>query len=397
MADYQYLNSTGVIVPDTADILTGVENEFREGFGNDLVTTPDTPQGVLITSETLARDAVVRNNAALANQLNPNIAGGVFLDAICALTALQRIAATRSVALVQLTGVPSTIIPAGSQARTSVGDIFESTGTVILDGSGNGEVSFRSVEYGPVPAAASAINMIVTAVLGWETVTNADGAILGTEEQSDESLRALRRNTLALQGVALPVAITSALYATEGVRSLTFRENIAATTQVIDTITMVAHSIYVCVDGGTDLDVATAILNNKSLGAGYNGGTTVPVVEPASGQTYDVTFDRPTAIPIKARVTIKSGTYLVDPVTAIVNSILAYANGDLSSEPGFTVGSDISTFELSGAINRAYPEIFVKKVEITTIAADSYSTALIPIEIDEIATITSGTIFVVIE
>src|SRR5262249_30052068 len=116
MANYQYLNETGTIVPDTSDLLNGVGNEFKGAFGADLSVTSDTPQGVLIAAETEARDAVVRNNAALANQINPNIAGGVFLDAIAALTGLTRDSAKRSSVLCDLTGVAGTIIPAGSQA-----------------------------------------------------------------------------------------------------------------------------------------------------------------------------------------------------------------------------------------------------------------------------------------
>ena len=55
MADYQYLTVQGVIVPDTSDILTGVQTEYTDVFGADLVLSPDTPQGVLITAEALRK------------------------------------------------------------------------------------------------------------------------------------------------------------------------------------------------------------------------------------------------------------------------------------------------------------------------------------------------------
>ncbi|MHC5543543.1 baseplate J/gp47 family protein, partial [Singulisphaera rosea] len=96
-APYQYLDATGVIVPDTSSLLADVQSEYQAVFGADLIVTPDTPQGVLITAETLARTEVVNNNAALANQINPNIAGGVFLDAILALTGMQRTPASPTV------------------------------------------------------------------------------------------------------------------------------------------------------------------------------------------------------------------------------------------------------------------------------------------------------------
>ena len=132
MADvYDYINSTGVIVPDTVDILAEVQSEYQNALGSDLVVTPDTPQGVLINAEALSRAAVAANNANLANQINPNLSGGNFLDALMSLTGMQRTVATPSVVPnVSLAGIPGTIIPAGSQAQTAAGDIFQSVSTV---------------------------------------------------------------------------------------------------------------------------------------------------------------------------------------------------------------------------------------------------------------------------
>jgi uncharacterized phage protein gp47/JayE len=395
MADYTYIQETGTIIPDTGDILTEVQNEFKDVFGADLVTTPDTPQGVLMTAFALARDSIVRNNAALANQINPNLAGGVFLDAIWALTGGARAIATRSTVTGQLTGVPSTLIPAGSRAQTTEGDLFETTGDVSIIANGTAEVEFRSVEYGPIPALSGTLTQIITGIVGWETVTNADNATLGVEEQSDQSVRALRRNTLALQGVALPEAIVSGLYMTEGVRSLSFRENVTDSPITIDGVSLDPHSIYVCVDGGTDMDVATTLLNNKSLGCGWNGGVTVDVLEPFSGQEYEVKFSRPTEVEIDIRVTIRASTQLTDPAQDVKDAIMAYVNGEQTGEPGFTVGNDVSSFELASAINRVQPLIYVQKVEIKT-GADPYSTDEIEILISEIAVTDETNITVVV-
>lgn len=397
MSDYQYVETSGVIIADTSETLTTVQNEFKNAFGQDLVVTPDTPQGVLITAEVLARDAVLRNNAALANQINPNLAGGVFLDAIMALTGTARDEATHSTVTATLTGVVGTIIPAGVTAATNPdGDLFELTATVVIGAGGTVSGEFQSVEFGPIAASAGTLTTIDSGVLGWETITNPDAAVLGQVEQSDQSARLLRKNTLALQGLSLAEAITSGLYATEGVKSLSFRENVADTPETIDGILMAPHSIYACVDGGTDADVAATILRKKSAGADYNGTVTVNVIEPASGQTYAVKFDRPTPIAIQARVTIKASSSITDPVAAVKEAVLAFANGELEEEPGFTVGNDVSSFELAGAINRVYPTIYVQKVELSLASPTVWSTDPITIALDEIATILSGAITVLI-
>jgi uncharacterized phage protein gp47/JayE len=372
MADYQYITETGVIVPDTETILNEVTQEYKDVFGEDLDTRPETPQGALIVAEALAREAVVRNNAALANQINPNLCGGIFQDAICALTGLQRDAESYSVTPCTLTGVPGTVIPVNtSLARSENGDIFYCTQTVTLSSLGTATVDFKAQEPGAIAAPAGTLNIIVTNVLGWETITNTADAVLGEPTQSDLELYALRVNTLALQGSTLAEAITSGVLDVPDVRSLTFRENVENTTQVIDSVTLVAHSIYLCVDGGTDQNVGTAIFARKSGGCNYNNGASanpvsVNITEPSSGQIFAVKFDRPTLIAVATRITIKANSTVANPTDAVKKAVLDYANGLLSGEIGLITGASVSPYEFGGAVNREIPTIYVKKVERIT-------------------------------
>jgi len=397
MADYQYIDETGVIVPDTATVQTEVEGEYKAVFGQDLVVTANTPQGVLITAEVSARSNVLRNNAAVANQINPNLAGGVFLDAIWALTGGQRIAANYSVIPgVHLLGLPGTVVPAGSQASLTDGTLFASVSAVTLDGGGNGYVDFQAVETGLIAANVGALTQIVTAVLGWDQVSNPTAATPGRNEESDLASRMRRKNTLSLQNVALPDAITSALYDTLNVRSLTFRENYTNAAATIDGIYLLANSVWACVDGGTDADVAAALLAHKSLGANWNGAVTVNLTDPASGQTYPVKFDRPTDIPVKARVTVRNLSALTDVPAAVRQAIVDYAAGLQDGEPGFVVGASVSSFELAGAVNRQAPGIYVQNCEISLVTPTSWVVGQIAIALNEIASIVSGNIEVIV-
>lgn len=396
MALYNYVETTGVIVPDTGTLLDDVQGEFKAALGQDVVVTPESPQGVLITAETLARDSVVRNNANVANQINPNLSGGLFLDALCALTGLNRAASTKSTFAtpVNVTGVAGTIIPAGSIATTGTDD-FETISSVTIGAGGTATVYFQSVEYGAIPCAIGALNTIVSGVIGWETVNNTVAATLGTDQQSDLSLRALRKNTLALQGLSQAETITSGLYAVAGVKSLQFRENRDAATQIIDGVTMAAHSIWACIDGGLDADIAQVLLK-KVGGAGYNGPVSVTVTESASQQNYTVKFQRPTDVPILARITAKVTSAIQNPHDAIVNALLAYANNEIEGETGLTVGKSVSPFEIAGAINIQTPGIYVQLVEVTKAAVVSYQSTEIPLNIWEKATLASGSITVII-
>lgn len=397
MADYGFIVSSGVVVPDTADTLDQVRGEFRAALGADLDLSPETPQGVLIAAEVEARDAVARNNAELANQINPNLAGGVFLDAIWALTGGQRVPATPTIVRgVVLGGVAGTIVPAGALAALGPnGAQFALlSGAVLIGGSATG--TFQAVEPGATVVAPGALSAVISPVLGWETVTNPAEGEVGATGETDAASRVRRRQTLALQGVALPEAIVSGLHTVPGARSLTFRENTTAAPVTIEGVTLAAHSIYACVDGGTDAAVAAMLLRKKSLGAGWNGGTTVNTVDPYSGQTYPVQFARPALVTIYVQVTVTANGAAFSDIPATVKSaLLAYAAGELEGEDGFVVGGDVSAFELAGAVNRVAAPLYVRNLVISS-NGTTYSAAEIPITIAQKANLVEGNILVTV-
>lgn len=368
MANYEYVVETGLLVPDTATLLEEVKDEWREAYGADVILEPETSQGVIVVQDTEIRDATVRNNVAVANQINPDYAGGPFLDAIWALTRGSRKGATRStITGVVLGGQNGTTVPAGSVAVvTTSGARFFSTTTVVIGEvtSGLATVDFIAEDYGPIGVLAGGLNAVASGVLGWETVNNPTPAVPGKLAESDIAGRRRRRLTLALQSVAMPEAIISALYAIEEVDSLQFRENIKSTTEVIDGITLLPHSIWVCVRGGSNAQIAEALLEAKGMGPNYNGAVSVSVVEPASGQTYVINFDRPTLVTLFVRITAKFNN--TDGATIIPNAAMAYATGEIEGDAGLIVGASVSPWEFAGAVNQVEPRIKVTKVELST-------------------------------
>lgn len=396
---YKYIAQTGLISPDTGVIKNTVEGEWRDSIGQDLVIANNLPQGVMITGEVITRSTFTSENAEVANQVNPDESGGVFLDALCALTGIERDDAVFGVIPnVDLFGRPQTIIRAGArmQDENTPPTIWVSTRDVQLDASGHITVDFRCTVTGPISVLPDTLTKVLDDVLGWERGNNPNAAVPGKNEESDVSLRARRKLTLAKQGRSSPEAQVSDLYDTEGVQSLSYRENYTKVDKIIDGIPMVANSVWACVNGGADTDIALSLLNNKTDGAAWNGAVTVNVREPFSGQTYVVQFDRPTPIPILVRVsvrTIGTGT-VVDPDTAVPDAIVRYRDGEMEGQRGFVTGGAVSPFELSAAVNYFYPTIFVSKVEIKS-ANDpdaQWTTTEFPIALNQIATVTEGSI-----
>ncbi|AWS52239.1 MULTISPECIES: baseplate J/gp47 family protein [Providencia] len=394
MADYQYLTSQGVIVPDTSTLRDDVENEFRSVFGQQLDVNPETPQGALITMEVENRDAVVRNNAELANQINPDLAGGIFLDAIWALMGGQRFDATHSfLSQVRFTGIADTIIPKGSQAATLNGDLFETTKTLIIGKGGSVTGDMRSIETGAIECGVGQLNKVASSVLGWETVHNPSNAVLGRDAESDLQARRRRKQTLAKNTVSVGEAITSALYELEGVRSLSYRENYTDQPMIFDGITLVPHSIYVCVEGGDKEAIARSLLRTKTLGAAFNGREEVEVLETISGQIYPVKFDRAKEIVLFCRVTVKKAT--VDAQTIIPAAVESWANGDIDGEGGLVVGRDVSPFEISAGINAVEPRLFITRVELS-IDGKAWSSNNYEIKMNEVARLKRSAVQVVL-
>lgn len=493
MAVYDYIVDTGTIVPDTTQIQQDVVQEYRDLFGADLVVTPNTPQGMLITAEQLNRIAVAENNAKLANQINPNLAGGAFLDAIMALTnPFSRKPATQSIVFARIAGAPGTIIPAGSIAsETGTGDNnqFATIIDVTIPPEGFIDlVQFNSIVFGPIPCAANVLTNIVTPVLGWDTVGTNDPAILGISTQSDIQARQYRLDTLATQGASVAEAITAEIIRTTDAKSVSFLENTAGTTQSIDGVSMVGHSIYACVDGtgigsqtfavavitgtpgtiiptgsqvssngnifknlapltipgsgtldpavfvsqqygpvpcpigtlttivtpvagwtsvnntiapdtlGSESPIAQALVAKKSAGASYNNGPGQPisalVVVPYSGQNMTVLFDIPNQVPINVFVSIKILTATQNATQLVQDAITTYASGGINGIAGLTVGQNVSSFELAGAITALHPGIYVQSLLIAKNPTSPTSPDEIDIKSFEVATIAAGNIIV---
>ena len=388
---FSFNDNTGTVVPETSALLTGTENEYRAAFGSDLDVSSDSPQGTLIAAETLARTQVVQGIASAANQINPNLSEGQFLDAIWALTGGARSGAANSIFAISptVTGVAGTIIPAGSIASNTNGDRFVSTSAFTIPPSGTGQVAFRSESTGQITAPVGSLNQIVSPVIGWETINNTGPATPGRTAEADSASRVRRRDTIGLNARSGPAAVVAALRNVSGVLSVSYRQNIFELPQVIDSVLLPPHSVYASVDGGTDAEVAAA-LQLKIAGGQYVGSNLVQVTDTVSGQVYPIRFDRPTEVAIVVRVTASVPSTVNDPLTAIRASVLSYAAGTIGNETGLIQGTDVAPFEIGSAINSQNPDIFVQNVEVAIKPLSGvpvYSNAVIPILINQKATI----------
>lgn len=331
-------------------LLSEINAEIKSIFGDNFNTSPESPDGQVngVISESNANLWEIAEESY--NAFNPSAATGVSLSNLVQLNGITRSPATSSRANLDITGTAGTTIPAGSLISTSdTGDQFSTETDVILNGGGTGSVFASAVLTGVINGLTGTLTVIDTPITGWDTVTNVADAVLGTNEETDVELRVRREQSVARDAQAIIDAIFAEVRAVSGVTEVTVLENDTNTGP--DANGLPAHSVHVIVVGGADADIAEAIFLKKTLGATPFGTTTV-AVDDDQGIPHDISFSRPTEIPIYIIVNLTTFTnYPVTGDADIKQAIIDYAEGLLIQGRGFFLGDDVIHSELYTPVN----------------------------------------------
>lgn len=397
--NYTYITNSGVIVPDTSTVQEQVTRDLINVFGQDLDTTPETVEGRFIQCLTDYRTNTLAINVQNANQINLRYATGRFLDAIGAFFGVIRIAATSTRVLATVTGIENTIIPAGSQAQTTDGNIFYAENNITINATGSATGYFLSLVTGAIPCDTGTLTKIVNAVLGWETISNGSSGILGTVQESDNDFR-LRIEQARYKGISLLEAIKSRLVNVNGVQSCFAYDNYTNSTIIYDGVSVDAHSLVVIVDGGSDGDIAEAIFQTKTGGTGYTAipdlSTTVQVTDGAFNVTYPVTFNRPQQMPFRVSIQVKNVNYDGNNLEADVKqAIINWSENLVDGVDGLKIGQDISSFEIAAAVSAQIPTIYVKDCK-TAFVGGTLSVSELAVNIAQIGQLSEENITVTV-
>lgn len=391
------LTPTG-FVPKTFEIIVDeIETAWRQRFGASIDTSESTPDGQIIRLIAEREAALWELGEVLYSAWDPDKAIDAALDALCLITGTKRRGATKSTAMLTLTGDDTTNVPQGSRAATaSTGVLFETTalqtlvalaawapstgysvgqrrtngssparcyicitsgtsagsggplttaaditdGTVhwryLGDGAAAADILAACIETGPTVAVSGDINEIDTAVSGWSGVINLLDATLGQDRTSNQGLRLLREIELAAGGNSPVPAI----------RARMFKAPIFATschvfynnTELTDADGVPPKSVEVMLEGGDEDDIAVGIFNSVAGGIGYFGNQTT-IVEDDEGTEHTIKWSRPTAVPIYVIITIEVDADEVpgDVVDQVKALIVTYGDDDNKNPAGMNV------------------------------------------------------------
>lgn len=376
---YQFVTDTGIIVPDVSTVASQVQSEWVNAFGSSLSLDPATPQGRIMEISVTERSGTLEICALMANQLNIRYATGQFLDGVASLFAVSRRGATHSYALCTVSGVPGTVIPAGSRVSNANGDIFVSRSSVTIPATGNNTVYFYAEIPGAIPAALNTITGINTPVDGWESVINdiVSAIFTGSDVESDKVFRS-RVEKSRYSGISLLGSIASAINALDGIAGYALYENYTNENQTVlnedgteSSVVLAPHSICLITNGGDDQELAATLLRTKSGGCGYTAiaGNSVTINTPAivNGRTFyfPVTFNRPGRIDAELTIKVKKNTYAgSDLAAAIRDAVISWATGNVEGVDGITIGKSVSPFEIGAGISSLIPEILISEILI---------------------------------
>lgn len=208
------LDASGLTIPTVEELAASIASDQVELIDPAIVTAVDEPMGE-VSAIMASHLREVYELAQLAyNSVNPNASEDWLLDALCMLTGTIREREKYSTVILECNLDADFVLPAG--ARAHVNDhpeiVFETLEDFTADsGTDDYDVPFRAVNPGPVFANAGTIETIATPIPGWNSVTNADDAIPGSDVELDPPLRLRRENELYRPGSSSPDAIRSDL------------------------------------------------------------------------------------------------------------------------------------------------------------------------------------------
>lgn len=324
--------TTGFQIPTTAAVLTGVEADINAAFGGNLNFALTTPQGQLASSWAAILENVYQLFLLYTQQVDPAFAQGRMQDAIARLYGLSRNPALPTTLQINCSGLTGITIPVGALVVDASGNIYQCTTAVVIPAAGNITTSFACTVPGPVAVPTTV--SIYQAIFGWSGVSVSSGTV-GTNVESRSAFEIRRQASVAGNALGPIGAIIGAVAAVNGVTDFFGYNNATASPVTVQSVVIAANSIYICVAGGSNSDVANAILSKKSAGVAMTGNTTVTAFDNnplyAAPIAYSITFQRPTTLQVVFAVQLVNSPNLpANAFTQVQNAIVsAFQTGNL--------------------------------------------------------------------
>ena len=294
-----YIDETGFHYPTYDEILEALIDDMQTIYGAGVYLGSDSQDYEMLSKIAEKIYDTYLTDELVYNAYSPVTAIGTGLDYVAAINGIKRKQATKSVAVLTLTGTAGTTINNGFVTDVN-GNIWDLPELVVIEDNGTAQATATCRETGVIEAGPDTITHIMTPVAGWESVTNSAAATTGTVTETDSELRARQADSVALPAQSLKEGMRAGLRYIKDVSRCEVYEN---DTNVMDENGIPAHSICCIVEGGTDADIADTIRLRKGNGCGTFGNTAVEVTD-SSGQPQTIHFTRLSYVDVDIEINI---------------------------------------------------------------------------------------------
>ena len=371
----------GLKYPDTEEIKQSVIDRYAQALPN-AVLDDATPLGMLINADTALMQEFIEAYAYMLNQYNVKYAKGIFLDAMYQNLGILRITDSYSYATVTFYGTPNQRIPIGTIVANGDNNEFITQEEAIITSSGAVNVSVRAVDIGAIPVGVNTITKLNSAVPNITKVDNITAGVVGSLQETDANFRVRARGLTGLGSNGGIVSIRSAVNAVQGVINSVVIENTTNAELDYRGVTLLPHSLYACVQGGSNKDIAEALFRTKSAGCQYTGDINVSIKD---GQIqYTVKINRPIITETYVKVTVDADYSEQYRTTDIRDIIIAYYQT-------LAIGSDLNGVDMIGYIYEQLEGIKLKNLEVS-LDGTNYTYAVTEPNLNVLFTISSENI-----
>lgn len=361
------ITAAGLSIPSFIDIQTVLLNSYTTIYGSTVYLGNDSADYQWISALALKLSDNMRTCQLAYNSRSPLTSIGADLDSIVKINGIARLPSTASNAVLLITGLPGTILDNAVISDVN-GILWALPLQVVIGVTGSVSVQAVCLQGGSIHALPNTINNPVGGfTAGWNSVYNPDPANVGTPVEPDSNLRARQSLSVALPSSTRLAGTTAEIKAVQGVTGTNILEN---QTSVTDALGNLAHSLTCVVRGGLDLDVATAIFNNRGIGCNTLGATAppaaylveVPVTDPHTGNQMQIGFVRNENMSVFVILTITqlSSSYNSEMQANIKTAVADYLNS-------LQIGESVTQSALYGVALSVMPNLSLPDFSIREI------------------------------
>lgn len=360
------IDSQGIHTEELPEIIENITNDYKSIYGNDINTDSDTPDGQRINIEAQAKKDMLDFATQVYNSFDVDTVTGVAQDRLYKINNIYRQNSGYSFCNVDIT-VSGPVNLDGLDANATdpdgvgftVSDINSNNwillNSVALTGAGTYTLEFRAQNEGEILASPNTINTLVTVIPAVTGVNNASAQyITGNNAESDADFRIRRNKSTAISGKGFYDSLLGDLLSIPLVSQAMVYENDTGST---DADGIPPYSIWVIVEGGTDLNIGKVIYANKSFGCDMKGSTTVNV-ERADGTNFVAKFDRPQTELLYIQMTIVSKLLDYTPDTLFIKR-------QLVERMRFGMNETTDVSQITSEVIDIDPNIYVASIQIS--------------------------------